>query len=385
MMNVRILIVDDDFETLRMIGLMLQHQGYEIIAANSGEQALALANAEQPDLIILDIMMPGMDGYVVARQLRASPQTEDIPIMMFTAKTQVDDKIAGYNAGADDYLTKPVHPAELIAHIKALLSRTTHRTETVTKGAEKGTLIGVIASKGGLGASSLTLNLAVSIAKKSRLEVIAAELRPGCGSWAVELGFNQPTGLKNVLLSQPFEINHVLLERELVRTTFGPQLLLASSGLQEVDSCHKAENVYKLMQVLPEMADVVLVDIGAPLLPNINKVIEACDEVIVVMEPFPSCMESTHVLLKDLEELGVGKSILLHLIVVNRVRADMQLTLTQIQDQLKTKVLQMIPPAPEVAFFSAQKHIPLVELQPEGFLTQQFEHLADIFLERLAK
>lgn len=384
-MNVRILIVDDDFETLRMVGLMLQHQGYEIIAANSGEQALSMAGAEQPDLIILDIMMPNMDGYEVARQLRANPQTENIPLLMFTAKTQVDDKIAGYNAGADDYLTKPVHPAELIAHIKALLSRTTRRTEAVVKSAEKGKLIGVFASKGGLGASSLTLNLAISIARKSKLDIIAAEIRPGCGSWAIELGFNQPNGLRNVLLSEPFEINPNLLERELVKTTFGPRLLMASSGLQEVDVCSKSENIEKLLQVLPEMADVVLVDIGAPLLPNTSKVLDACDEIILVMEPFPACLESTRILLEDLESLGFGKSKILNLIVINRVRADMQLTLTQIQDQLKMKVLQMIPPAPEVAFFSAQKHIPLVELQPEGFLTQQFEHLADIFLEQLSR
>ena len=384
-MNVRILIVDDDFETLRMVGLMLQHQGYEIIAANSGEQALSMAGAEQPDLIILDIMMPSMDGYEVARQLRANPQTENIPLLMFTAKTQVDDKIAGYNAGADDYLTKPVHPAELIAHIKALLSRTTRRTEAVVKSAEKGKLIGVFASKGGLGASSLTLNLAISIARKSKLDIIAAEIRPGCGSWAIELGFNQPNGLRNVLLSEPFEINPNLLERELVKTTFGPRLLMASSGLQEVDVCSKSENIEKLLQVLPEMADVVLVDIGAPLLPNTSKVLDACDEIILVMEPFPACLESTRILLEDLESLGFGKSKILNLIVINRVRADMQLTLTQIQDQLKMKVLQMIPPAPEVAFFSAQKHIPLVELQPEGFLTQQFEHLADIFLEQLSR
>ena len=384
-MNVRILIVDDDFETLRMVGLMLQHQGYEIIAANSGEQALSMAGAEQPDLIILDIMMPSMDGYEVARQLRANPQTENIPLLMFTAKTQVDDKIAGYNAGADDYLTKPVHPAELIAHIKALLSRTMRRTEAVVKSAEKGKLIGVFASKGGLGASSLTLNLAISIARKSKLDIIAAEMRPGCGSWAIELGFNQPNGLRNVLLSEPFEINPNLLERELVKTTFGPRLLMASSGLQEVDVCSKSENIEKLLQVLPEMADVVLVDIGAPLLPNTSKVLDACDEIILVMEPFPACLESTRILLEDLESLGFGKSKILNLIVINRVRADMQLTLTQIQDQLKMKVLQMIPPAPEVAFFSAQKHIPLVELQPEGFLTQQFEHLADIFLEQLSR
>lgn len=384
-MNARILIVDDDFETLRMVGLMLQHQGYEIIAASNGEQALSLAGTEQPDLIILDIMMPSMDGYEVARQLRANPQTENIPILMFTAKTQVDDKIAGYNAGADDYLTKPVHPAELIAHIKALLSRTARRADTVTKSAEKGKLIGVIASKGGLGASSLTLNLGISIARKSKLEVIAAELRPGCGSWAIDLGFNQPSGLKNVLMGERYEINSNLLDRELVKTTFGPRLLMASSGLQELDACSRLENIETLMRLLPEMANVVLVDIGTPILPNVSKVFDCCDEVILVMEPFPACLESTRILLEELDDLGFGKSKLLNLIVINRVRADMQLTLTQIQDQLKTKVLQMIPPAPEVAFFSAQKHIPLVELQPEGFLTQQFEHLADTFLERLSR
>src|SRR5690349_3477131 len=106
----KILIVDDDLETLRLVGMMLEKQGYSILAASSGSEAINKAQSERPDIILLDVMMPDMDGYEVTRALRAGAKTADIPILMFTAKSQVDDKIAGYNAGVDDYLTKPVHP-----------------------------------------------------------------------------------------------------------------------------------------------------------------------------------------------------------------------------------------------------------------------------------
>jgi Response regulators consisting of a CheY-like receiver domain and a winged-helix DNA-binding domain len=95
----KILIVDDDLETLRLVGLMLQRQGYEISAANSGSQALGLARSESPDLIVLDIMMPEMDGLQFSQRVRKDPAIAAIPILMFTAKSQVDDKVAGYEAG----------------------------------------------------------------------------------------------------------------------------------------------------------------------------------------------------------------------------------------------------------------------------------------------
>src|SRR4030042_4271034 len=106
----KILVVDDDVDTLRLVGLMLERQGYEIVAANSGQQALALVLTERPDLILLDLMMPDIDGVEVCRRLRASPETKDILIIMFTAKSQTDDKVEGFDAGADDYLTKPTQP-----------------------------------------------------------------------------------------------------------------------------------------------------------------------------------------------------------------------------------------------------------------------------------
>ena len=118
----KILIADDDVETLRLIGLMLQRQGFEIAAAANGAQALEMTHTISPDLIILDVMMPDMDGYQVTRQLRQDPTTSEIPILMFTAKGQVEDKVTGYEAGVDEYITKPINPAELVARVKALLS-----------------------------------------------------------------------------------------------------------------------------------------------------------------------------------------------------------------------------------------------------------------------
>ncbi len=119
----RILIVDDDPRALELIGLILSGQGYEVRQAGNGMAALEQARAGLPDLIILDVMMPDMDGFEVTRRLRADPQTAHIPIVMFTAKTMVDDKVTGFEAGADDYLSKPVHPAELVARVKAVLAR----------------------------------------------------------------------------------------------------------------------------------------------------------------------------------------------------------------------------------------------------------------------
>src|SRR4030043_1895956 len=147
----KILIVDDDLDTLRLVGLMLQHQGYRIIAPSRVIQAIALSQGDKPDMVLLDIMMPDMDGYEVARKMRSDPATSSIPIIMFTAKTQVDDKVEGFEAGADDYLTKPTQPRELFAHVKAVLARGKKPPTPVpapTKARTRGYGTGVMGAKG---------------------------------------------------------------------------------------------------------------------------------------------------------------------------------------------------------------------------------------------
>ena len=117
----RILIVDDNPENLDILRTRLAIHGYEILAGENGEEALALAQEQQPDLILLDVMMPKMDGFEVCRRLRADPALPFMPIILVTARADSKDIVAGLEAGGDEYLTKPVDQAALIARVKSML------------------------------------------------------------------------------------------------------------------------------------------------------------------------------------------------------------------------------------------------------------------------
>ncbi len=118
-----ILIVDDDDDVVGAVQRRLRRHSHEARAAYNGQQALQAIQDRLPDLVILDIMMPGMDGIEVCRRLRADPSTEGVPILFLTAKGKLEDKIEGFEAGADDYLTKPFEIQELELRVKALLRR----------------------------------------------------------------------------------------------------------------------------------------------------------------------------------------------------------------------------------------------------------------------
>lgn len=118
-----VLVVDDQENIIEFIKLGLKYEGFRVESAMDGPQGLAAAQRLNPDLIILDILLPGMDGLEVCRNLRQNPTTQDIPILMLTAKDDVRDRIAGLDTGADDYLTKPFSFEELVARIRAILRR----------------------------------------------------------------------------------------------------------------------------------------------------------------------------------------------------------------------------------------------------------------------
>jgi DNA-binding response OmpR family regulator len=117
----RILLVDDEVDLVEVVKLRLETVGYEIIPAYDGQEALDKARSEKPDLIILDLMLPKMDGYKVCGLLKKDPRYSGIPIIMFTARAQEDDEALGREMGADAYITKPFEPQALIAKIKELL------------------------------------------------------------------------------------------------------------------------------------------------------------------------------------------------------------------------------------------------------------------------
>lgn len=120
MIQQKVLVIDDDASLLSLLRRALQKAGYEVATAPSGPEGLKMMYSAQPDIIVLDVMMPGMDGWQVCRQIR---DLSDVPIIMLTAKGEVEDKIKGFKQGVDDYLTKPFSFAELILRIGAVLNR----------------------------------------------------------------------------------------------------------------------------------------------------------------------------------------------------------------------------------------------------------------------
>ena len=119
----RILIIEDERDIADLIGFNLTRAGYEVLKAHDGIEGTEIALRERPDLIVLDLMLPGRDGYSVFRELRRDTRTVNIPVVMLTAKAQTEDRIQGLEAGADDYLTKPFSPKELILRVQAILKR----------------------------------------------------------------------------------------------------------------------------------------------------------------------------------------------------------------------------------------------------------------------
>ncbi len=374
-MSGKILIVDDEMDTISYLRLALAPLNFQVIPAINGTEALQLAQSQKPDLIILDVMMPDIDGFEVTRRLRASSETANIPIMMFTAKTQMTDKIAGFNSGVDIYLTKPVHTVELQANVKALL---VHRQKPATGSLEKHFVIGILGTKGGLGVSTLVLNLALALSQRSKKNVIAVEMRPGSGIWSVELNLPNPDGLSNILRKDPNEITSACISEQLVKTNFGIRVLLASNKPSDASLISNTSQRDIMLQQLPQMASFILLDIGTHVIPGFDSLVDICDEIIVVTEPHPITVKLTQNIIEELKEKGFGTQKMLSIVTINRTRADMILSQSQVEAELGLAPIMGMIPAGEQAFVAARKAAPLITIQPEGLTAKQFAQLAEI-------
>ncbi len=381
----KILIVDDDVDTLRLVGLMLQKLGFQIIAANNGEQGLAKAFEEKPDLILLDVMMPSMDGYEVTRRLRKNPATAHIPILMFTAKSQLDDKVTGFEAGADDYLTKPTHPTELQAHVRALLARSLAQKiddgAAVVSDEKRGYVIGVLSARGGLGTTTVASNLAASLFTKSRADTILAELVPGHGTLGMDLGLPSQKVLNEMLTSSSVEVTREKIESALVSHASGVKLLLASDNPADVEFTSQITNYEILFNRLATLGRFIVLDLGTGLLPFAKKLLPLCDERFVVVEGLANSLSQTKLLINEMANLNIDRK-QISVILNNRTRSESQMPLTQAQEKLGHTISHTITPAPELFTQAVRAQTMPVISQPSNITSQQFIKLAEAVIER---
>ena len=385
-MSEKILIIDDDLDTLRLVGLMLQRQGYQISAATNGQQGLDKAFEEDPDLILLDVMMPDMDGYEVTRRLRQNPSTMETPILMFTAKTQLDDKVTGFEVGANDYLTKPTHPAELQARVKTLLSRVSEKKgeDGSRRDETRGYVIGVLGARGGLGVTTLAVNLGAGLHTRTKSEVIVAEMLPGQGALALDLGVTDSKGLVDLLsLSKLSEITRDSVRESLVHHMSGMKLLLASDRPRDMHLINQTANYETIISRLAGLARFVVLDLGVGLQPFAEKILRHCDETLIILEGVPNTIIHTRALMDDIAALGLPQKTI-NVVLNNRIRSDTQLPASQVQTKLDHEIISTLTPAPELFVQATRVQTPAVLCQPESLTARQVNKLVDFIVEREA-
>jgi pilus assembly protein CpaE len=296
----------------------------------------------------------------------------------------VDDKVAGFEAGADDYLTKPTQPRELFVHIKAVLARGKKPSAPVPApptSRNRGYVIGVMGVKGGLGISTLSLNLGISLQDRSKKNVIIAEFRPGLGSMALDLGFLNPQGLTRLLDLPTEEIKEAAVDTELYHHKSGVRLLLASYNPQDAKYLTEVGQFEAITRYLAYMASYITIDLGAGITPINDRILSYCDEIIVVLEPIPNSITRTVSLIEELAKKGFGEG-RVNTVLYNRQRTEMQYSLAQVQMEYPHPISIVFTAAPELTYQCAKANVPLVMQHPDNLTSQQFIKLADNIVKR---
>ena len=369
----KILVVDDDIDSLKLIGLMLQRNGYEVSAASAGNQALSKAATEHPDLVILDVMMPDMSGLEVCRRLRQNPDTKQIPIIMFTAKTLIDDKVAGFEAGADDYLTKPTHPAELASRVKTMLARgAAQKPGTSTT---RGVTIGVVGAKGGVGATTVALNIAAARLVAGENPIVV-DYRMGVGSLGLSLGLSRSQGLSSILNRPPQEIQPRVIDSAIATHTSGLRALLSSARPDEALLTYSLDNEQAVLRALRSMSRLVVADLGSGMSPALMRLQREIDQLVVVVDPVPVTLNMARELLRDIQPSRPEGS-KTHVVVVNRAAVSSPPAWNEVEQALGTEIRAIIALASELALQSLLAQVPMVLYQPSAIASTQMAKLAE--------
>jgi len=380
-MGKKILVVDDNLDVVKMVGLMLETRGYEIIAAQSGTQALARAQSDKPDVMILDIMMPDLDGYEVCKRLRADPATANLPILMFTAKSGTNDKVAGFQAGADDFLTKPVHPDELVSRVETALMRSARRAakEPITQRAK---ILGFLGCKGGVGTSTLALNVGVVLAQELARgkQIILADMRSGMATLGLQLELHG--GGMARLLNQPVRsIQPEMVEAHLEEYKTGLRVLSGQIEPPGVAAPISPDHAGVILRDLGVMADYLLLDLGVGLDEANRYLLPVCHHIIVTVEPQRVALALAQSLLTEMNRSISIPSFKIGVVIINKVPSGATFTKDTLTGMLKHELVAIITPAPELAYQASERGVPMVIMQPESLVSRQFRTVAEFLMD----
>ncbi len=371
-MAYRILLVDDDPVLLKILGLAFHRAGYEVVVALDGPEALRKAEEKPPDLIVLDIMLPGMSGYEVCQRLRKLPGAEHTPIIMLSALGRVEDKLTGFSAGADDYLVKPITPQEMLTRVQVLLARRARLMEAGRHAQSR--IVAFIGVKGGVGTTTLAVNMAI-IAAQNAQRTVLVDLHPEGGLAAVQLGQVPRVSLEDLSQYTADSIDDKLLEKHLFPHRTGLRVLPAPLPPQKATNGLSLQHVKVILDQLTQQANLVIVDLPPLLGPMTWAVLQRADAIVLVTEADSLAISATRRWLELLDAEGIVSSIV-RVVAVNRVGGTTPYTKQQLEEMLGNEVMALITHAAEQCLLANKNGLPVALQKRDTVLEQQLRELA---------
>lgn len=368
----QILIVEDSEITLYKLKAILLRLGYEVSAHDRPQNALdwLTSSHKTPDLIISDVMMPGMDGYTFIKTIRANTQTAKVPVIMLTSQTDLKDKVAGLEAGADDFISKTVSPDELELRVKALLSRNKEKS-SISQSSSK--VFSVFSLRGGVGTTSIAVNLAVAIAQVLEIKTCLWDMALSGGQCALMLNLKPKNTLASLADWPEGSIEEGLLSSMVVDHSSGISLLPSPQFFEEGDLVNRAtiDLVWAPLQML---APFIVVDGGNHFTDPIISVLERSDAIIVPLAPDLASVNATYQALRLFEEMGIDRRKVLP--VVNETFQKSSLNPAKIAEGLKKDIFAEIPYDNVNMVRAINQGTPYMELAPRTSTSQAFTKMA---------
>jgi pilus assembly protein CpaE len=332
-----------------------------------------MAKSESPDLILMDVAMPRLDGYAATQQIRAAESGVHVPIIMLTSEADVEQRVKGLRAGADDDIVKPFHPLELIARIKALLARSgggsaSARSETNALGR----MCLFYGAKGGVGTTTIAINTAIALAQdmKRRTALIDANLQFGDHRVFMDLGLDTAS-MVNAITEADLDAD--LLKRLMVKHRSGIELLLAPPSPADADIVVERQrndpgSLSNLLSLLRKAYDYTLIDMAKTIEDFNLQLFDEADLIFVIMTADLSCLKNVRLVLETMDSLGYERSKVQ--LVLNRSNAYTGINIRNAESALGRKIDYQVINEYRGAIGALNSGEPFMSSRPDGLLGQ---------------
>jgi pilus assembly protein CpaE len=383
------LIVNDDPTASELMRLILTNEGYQTVIVTTAEEGYEEILTRPLNMAILDtaigmtgdLVMSGMDSFTLCRRIRQHPPTRNLPILMLTVGSTMADKMSVFEAGADDLLPKPFQPQELIYRVKSLLVRAAASVPPPTQQRKRGAVIAFFGTKGGVGKTTVAVNLAVTLQQRTRKKVILFDGDFFFGDVGVHLNLTGGASVTDIV-KHGSVLEPSFVDQTLITHSSGLQVLLGPHDPSEAELI-TAEHVKNILDFLSGVYDYVVVDCPSNYDDRTLMILEQATDIMLIVTPEVGPIRNAKVFFELVANMGMLAS-KIH-IVLNRSNSNVGIEAGGIERTLQHQVEFRLDSGGRQVARSVNHGVPLVVEQPDHPVAQQIFRLAQQLVKNMTK